>query len=63
MRVHGPAYPVELRGKQGDPLARFLPIAGGKRNDYMDILAILQTDTSAEIVAAGAAAAELDLGH
>lgn len=63
IRVHRPAHPVELCAENRDPLARFLPVAGGKRHDYMDILAIVQTDASAEIVAARAAGAEGDLGH
>ncbi|PLK22294.1 hypothetical protein C0V72_15655 [Porphyrobacter sp. TH134] len=61
--VHGPAHPVKLRGENRDPLARFLPVTGGKRHDYMDILAIQQTDPSAEIVAAIAAGAEGNSGH
>lgn len=61
--VHGPAHPAELRGENRGPLARFLPVAGGKRHDYMDILAFVKTDTSAEIVAAIAARAEGDFGH
>jgi hypothetical protein len=61
--VHGPAHPVKLRGENREPFARFLPVTGGKRHDYMDILAIQQTDPSAEIVAAIAARAEGYLGH
>jgi hypothetical protein len=49
---HSTAHPVELRGDNRRPLARFLPIAGHERHNYMDILAIVQTDPSAKIITA-----------